>query len=188
MLKKDTMKPLTLLLALCLCLPAAAQVSADTPATKEQIQKLFDVMDIRKQTRLTMASMEKQTQAATTEALKARYPRITPAQLERVRRISEESMKNFPVDGMLDDMIPVYQKYLTHTDVDAMIAFYSSPTGKKLMQDMPEMMQEAQEASSERMQMHMAAAMQRIDTMMKEEEEKQKQQSSPAPSPQSKPD
>jgi len=133
-----------------------------------------------------MAFMERQTQATTTEALKARYPQITAAQLERVRKISEESMKDFPVDAMLDDMVPVYQKYLTQTDVDAMIAFYSSPTGKKLMQDMPQMMQEAQQASSERMQMHMAAAMQRIDTMMKEEE--QKQQSSPAPSPQSKPD
>jgi len=133
-----------------------------------------------------MASMEKQTQAATAEALKTRYPQITPAQLARVRRISEESMKNFPVDGMLDDMIPVYQKYLTHTDVDAMIAFYSSPTGKKLMQDMPQMMQEAMQASNQRMQKQMAAAMQRIDAMMKEEE--QKQQSSPAPASPSKPD
>jgi hypothetical protein len=181
------MKPVTLLLALCLCLPAVAQVAspADAPATKEQIQKLFDVMDISKQTRLTMASMERQTQAATTEALKTRYPQITPAQLERVRRISEESMKNFPVDGMLDDMIPVYQKHLTQTDVDAMIAFYASPTGKKLMQEMPQIMQEALQASNTRIQKQMAAAMQRIDAMMKDEE--QKQQSSPAPTPPSKP-
>jgi hypothetical protein len=181
------MKPVTLLLALCLCLPAVAQAPppTDAPATKEQIQKLFDVMDISKQTRLTMASMERQTQAATTEALKTRYPQITPAQLERVRRISEESMKNFPVDGMLDDMIPVYQKHLTQTDVDAMIAFYASPTGKKLMQEMPQIMQEALQASNTRIQKQMAAAMQRIDAMMKDEE--QKQQSSPAPTPPSKP-
>ncbi|MGA8153085.1 MAG: DUF2059 domain-containing protein [Terriglobales bacterium] len=181
------MKTLTLLLAICLSLPAVAQVAppSDAPASKEQIQKLFTVMDISKQTRLAMVSMERQTQATTTEALKARYPRITPAQLERVQRISEESMKAFPVDAMLDDMIPVYQKYLTQTDVDAMIAFYSSPTGKKLMQDMPQMMQEALQASNVRMQKHMAAAMERVDAMMKEEE--QKQQSAPAPAPPSKP-
>lgn len=137
-------------------------------------------MDINKQTRLTMASMQRQTQAATTEALKARYPQITPEQLERVRRISDESMKNFPVDGMLDDMVPVYQKHLTQSDVGAMIAFYSSPTGKKLMQEMPQIMQEALQASNTRIQKQMADAMRRIDTMMKQEE--QRQQSSPAPS------
>ena len=182
------MKRLTLLLILCLCLPAVAQTAAtaDAPASKEQIRKLFDIMDISKQTRLTMASMQKQTQAATTEALKTRYPQITPAQLARVNRISEESMKNFPVDGMLDDMIPVYQKHLNQTDVDAMIAFYSSPTGKKLMQDMPQIMQEALQASNSRIQKQMADAMQRIDAMMKEEQ--QKPQSSPAPASPSKPD
>jgi uncharacterized protein len=181
------MKPLTLLLTISLCLPVVAQDASPsaTPATKEQIQKLFDVMDIRKQTRLAMVSMEKQTQATTTEALKTRYPRITQTQLDRVRRISEESMKDFPVDDMLDDMIPVYQKYLTQTDVDAMIVFYASPTGRKLMQDMPQMMQEAQQASNKRIQEHMAAAMQRIDTMMKEEE--QKQQSTPPSTPPAKP-
>jgi len=180
-------KPLTLLLLLCVCLPAVAQVASptDAPASKEQIRKLFDVMDINKQTRLTMASMQRQTQAATTEALKTRYPQITPAQLDRVRRISEESMKNFPVDGMLDDMIPVYQKHLTQTDVDAMITFYSSPTGKKLMHEMPQIMQEALQASNTRIQKQMADAMQRIDAMMKEEE--QKQQSTPPPASSSKP-
>lgn len=184
----DTMKLVKLLLIFCLCPPTVAQIAAtaDTPATKEQIRKLFDVMDISKQTRLTMASMQKQTQAATTEALKARYPQITQAQLERVRRISEESMKNFPVDGMLDDMIPVYQKHLTQTDVDAMIAFYSSPTGKKLMQDMPQIMQEALQASNTRIQKQMADAMQRIESMMKEDE--QKQPGTPAPGSPSKPD
>jgi len=182
------MKRLTLVLIVCLCLPAVAQTAATAaaPASKEQIRKLFDIMDISKQTRLTMASMQKQTQAATTEALKTRYPQITPAQLARVNRISEESMKNFPVDGMLDDMIPVYQKHLTQTDVDAMIAFYSSPTGKKLMQDMPQIMQEALQASNSRIQKQMADAMQRIDAMMKEEQ--QKPQSSPAPASPSKPD
>jgi uncharacterized protein len=181
------MKTLTLLLAMSLCLPATAQVASPTapPATKEQIQRLFTVMDISKQTRLAMISMERQTQAATTEALKTRYPQITQAQLDRVRRISEESMRDFPVDGMLDDMIPVYQKYLTQTDVDAMIAFYSSPTGKKLMHDMPQIMQEALQASNTRIQKQMATAMQRIDAMMKEEE--QKQQSAPPPASSSKP-
>jgi uncharacterized protein len=181
------MKNLVFSLLLTLCFPSLAQVAAppEPPAAKEQIQQLFEVMNIRTQTRATMAALEKQMQASTTEALKARYPSITPAQLERVRRISQESMNNFPVDGMLDDMIPVYQKHLTGTDVDAMIAFYSSPTGKKLMQDMPQIMQEAIQASNHRMQAEMASAMERIENMMKEDE--QKQQSNPPPTAPAKP-
>jgi len=167
------MKPIRLLLLVCcLVLPAIAQVAApsDAPATKEQILKLFDVMDIHKQTRAMMATIERQTRTTSTEALKARYPRITPEQLERVNKISEESMRDFPVDAMLDDMIPIYQKHLTGTDVDAMIAFYSSPTGKKLMQQLPQITQEAMQASNARVQKHIDAVLQRVEEMMKEEQ------------------
>ena len=167
------MKPIRLLLLVCcLVLPAIAQVAApsDAPATKEQILKLFDVMDIHKQTRAMMATIERQTRTTSTEALKARYPRITPEQLDRVNKISEESMRDFPVDAMLDDMIPIYQKHLTGTDVDAMIAFYSSPTGKKLMQQLPQITQEAMQASNARVQKHIDAVLQRVEEMMKEEQ------------------
>lgn len=166
------MKQLRLLLLVFLCTSTVAQISApaDAPATKEQILKLFDVMDIHKQTRAMMATIERQTRTTSMEALKARYPRITPEQLERVNKISEESMRDFPVDAMLDDMIPIYQKHLTGTDVDAMIAFYSSPTGKKLMQQLPQITQEAMQASNARVQKHIDAVLQRVEEMMKEEQ------------------
>ena len=166
------MKQLRLLLLVFLCTSTVAQISApaDAPATKEQILKLFDVMDIHKQTRAMMATIERQTRTTSTEALKARYPRITPEQLERVNKISEESMRDFPVDAMLDDMIPIYQKHLTPTDVDTMIAFYSSPTGKKLMQQLPQITQEAMQASNARVQKHIDAVLQRVEEMMKEEQ------------------
>jgi len=171
------MKYLVVLFLFTLGFPAAAQVaapSADSPASKEQILKLFDVMDIRKQSRLMMASMEQQMRTTNVEAMKARYPRITPQQLDRVNKISEESMKDFPVDAMLDDMIPIYQKHLTTTDVDAMITFYSSPTGKKLMQQMPQITREAMQASNARVQKHIQAVLQHVDDMMKEDQEQQK--------------
>ena len=166
------MKQLRLLLVVFLSLPTFAQVAApaDVPATKDQILKLFDVMDIHKQTRAMMATIERQTRTTSMEALKARYPRITPEQLERVNKISEESMRDFPVDAMLDDMIPIYQKHLTGTDVDAMITFYSSPTGKKLMQQLPQITQEAMQASNARVQKHIDAVLQRVEEMMKEEQ------------------
>jgi uncharacterized protein len=168
------MKPFKLLLLIFLCIQVAlAQVTVsianDSPATKEQIQKLFDVMQIRQQSHLMMDSIQKQMQAMTTQTIKARYPQITAAELARATKISEESLKAVPVDALLDDMVPIYQKHLTQSDVDAMIVFYSSPTGKKLMQEMPEITQEAMQVSYKRMQEQIDAVMQRVEDSVKED-------------------
>jgi len=168
----EHMKPLKFLLLLSLCIPAAAQVTVsvanDAPATKEQIQKLFEVMQIRQQSHLMMDSLQKQMQVMATQSIKTRYPQITAAELARATKISEDSLKDIPMDAILDDMIPIYQKHLTQTDVDAMITFYSSPTGKKLMQQMPEITQEAMQVSYKRMQKQIDAVMQRVEDSVKE--------------------
>jgi uncharacterized protein len=174
-----------------LCLPATAQVTVsianDSPATKEQIQKLFDVMQIRQQSHVMMDSVQKQMQAMSTQTIQARYPQITMAQLARATKISQEALKDLPLDAMLDDMIPVYQKHLTQTDADAMIAFYSSPTGQKLVQQMPEITQEAMQISYKRMQKQIDAVMQRVEDSMKEDEQPKPQKPSPGESPPTKP-
>jgi len=172
------------------CLPAAAQVAPaatnDTPATKEQIEKLFEVMHIREQSHLMMDSMQKQMLAMSTQSIKVRYPQITAAELARANRISEETFKDLPLDAMLDDMIPIYQKHLTPADVDAMIAFYSSPTGQKLMQQMPQITQEAMQVSYKRMQKQIDRVLQRVDDSIKEDESKP-QKASPEQKPDNKP-
>ena len=138
-------------------------------------------MDIRQQTRLMMDSMQQQMQAMTTETIRSRYPEITPAQMARLSRISDETLKNFPVDGMLDDMIPIYQRHLNQADIDAMIVFYSSPTGKKLMQQLPQITQEAMQASYKRMQQQIDAVMKRVEEMVKQEQEQKQQKTNPTP-------
>jgi hypothetical protein len=80
---------------------------------------------------------------------------------------------------MLDDMIPVYQKHLTKGDVDAMGAFYSSPTGQKLLREMPAMTAESMQAAGPRIQAMMEKVMDRAEKMA--EEDRQKQSGSPPP-------
>ena len=160
-----------------------SSTTTDTAASTEQIEKLFEVMDIRQQTLAMMGSMQQQMQAITAETIRTRYPQITPSQMIRLNRISDDTLKNFPVDGMLSDMIPIYQKYLSQADVDAMIVFYSSPTGKKLMQQLPQITQEAMQASYQRMQKQVDAAMERVEEMVKEEKEEQQKKNQPKPNP-----
>ncbi|HXW91198.1 MAG TPA: DUF2059 domain-containing protein [Terriglobales bacterium] len=155
------------------CMPAAlaqvtVSVAGDTPATSEQIQRLFAIMEVREQTHRMMNSMVQQMQAMSEATIKARYPQITGAELAKLDRISEEVLKEMPLDAMLDDMIPVYQKYLNQADVDAMIVFYQSPTGKKLIAEMPQITQEAMQVSYRHMEKQVDAVMQKVEDMVKE--------------------
>ena len=143
---------------------------ASAPATRQDVLSLFKVMHINDQMRSVMDSMTKQQSALVHETMKKRYPQMTEERLEQFDAMMEEGIKDFPVDAIIDDLIPVYQKHLTRTDVRAMNVFYSSPTGQKLLREMPEMTSESMQLSYGRMQKQMDAMMERMQKMVKEEE------------------
>jgi hypothetical protein len=60
-------------------------------------------------------------------------------------------------------MITVYQKHWTKGDVDNMIAFYSTPTGQKILTEMPQTMAEAMQAMRPVMQKHTEEMKQRLE-------------------------
>lgn len=55
----------------------------------------------------------------------------------------EDVMKEIDADGIVDLVIPIYQKYLTEADVTALNAFYDTPAGKKMVSVQPAIMQES---------------------------------------------
>jgi uncharacterized protein len=77
-------------------------------------------------------------------------------------------------------MIPVYQKHLTKGDVEAMGAFYASPTGQKLLREMPAMTAESMQAAGPRIQQMMENVMDRVEQMAKEDQKKHSESSRPA--------
>lgn len=160
----------------------AQAAPADTPASKDDVLKLFDVMQVRQQMRMVMDSVSKQQAALMRDTVRKRNPQITEKEFARLESLMQEFMKDFPVEGLLDDMIPVYQKHLTKADVDTMSSFYSSPTGQKLLKEMPAMTSESMQAAYGRMQKQMDVMMERVDKMIREEH-----QQKTAPSPQTKP-
>jgi hypothetical protein len=157
----------------------------DAPASKEEVQKLFEVMQVHQQMRQVMDAMMKQQSAMIHEMLKKRYPQTSADRIARADQLIAETMKDMPMDAMLDDMIPIYQKHFSKTNIDDMTAFYASPTGQKMMQEMPALTTESMQASYARMQKQMDAMMQRAEQIVKEDQEKPK--SAPAtPPPQQK--
>jgi hypothetical protein len=144
--------------------------AASARATRQDVLRLFKVMHINDQMRSVMDSMTKQQSALVHETMKKRYPQMSEERLEQFDAMMGEGIKDFPVDAVIDDLIPVYQKHLTRTDVRAMNVFYSSPTGQKLLREMPEMTSESMQLSYGRMQKQMDAMMERMQKMVKEEE------------------
>jgi hypothetical protein len=157
--------------------PLLAQ--SDTPATREDVLQLFNVMKIHEQMSSVMTTIAAQQRSMMHEGMRKHFPQVTDEELARLDKFTADTMKEMPIDGMLDDMIPVYQKHLSKADVDAMGAFYSSPTGQKLLREMPAMTAESMQAAGPRIQAMMEKVMDRAEKMA--EEDRRKQSGSPKP-------
>jgi hypothetical protein len=122
---------------------SAQQNPADAPATKEDVQQYLQIMHSREMMAKMADAMSKPMHQMMHEQYLKDKDKL-PADFEaRMNKMMDEMFKSFPWDEMLDAMVPVYQKHLTKGDVDALMAFYSTATGQKLIKEMPEITGEA---------------------------------------------
>jgi uncharacterized protein len=154
----------TCLLSCSLCAGAQTTVSiAPDAASKEDVKKLFEVMASRQQLAEMMQQVSAQMRKMNREEIKTRRPEITEAELRHMDQQSEELIKNFPVDEMLGDMIPIYQRHFSKSEIDALTAFYSSPPGQKFLHEMPTVTAETMRAVYPRIQAQVDAALKRAE-------------------------
>jgi len=139
----------------------AQQSAADAPASKEDIEKYLDTMHARDMMKSTIDAMTKQMHQITHAQLE-KQPNLPPDFQARMDKMMDDTMKDLPVEDLIQAMIPSYQKHLTKGDVDALTAFYSSPTGQKIMKEMPAMTADAMQAASGIMQKMIAKMQDRL--------------------------
>jgi hypothetical protein len=130
----------------------AATVSPDQQPTREQLARLFEVMRLRQQLQgymKMMPGMIQQQMRTQFKEMAAKAPggeALKPEQQEAMEKIlnryMEKAINIFTIDEMIDDMSGLYQRHLSRADVDAFIAFYSSPAGQHLLDQQPVIMQE----------------------------------------------
>jgi hypothetical protein len=60
-----------------------------------------------------------------------------------------EAIKGFKPDELVDLIVPIYDKYLTHKDIKDLIKFYDTPVGKKFVSVQPQIMQESMAAGQQ---------------------------------------
>jgi len=140
-----------LLLALTACLAfalsgVAQQSAADAAASKEDVQRYLDVMHSREMMTKMMDAMSKPMHQMMHEQYLKDKDKLPPDFEERMNKVMDDYMKNLPIEEMLQAMIPAYQKHFTKGDLDGLVAFYSSPTGQKVIQELPAITAEAMQA------------------------------------------
>ncbi len=115
----------------------------DSPATKEDVEAYLQVIDSHEM----MTKMLDAMSAPIHQMVHQEYLRNKdklPADFEaRQDKEIDDLMKNMPFDEMYQAMVPSYQKHLTKGDLQAIVAFYTSPAGQKLLNEMPAIMSDA---------------------------------------------
>jgi hypothetical protein len=158
-------------LAVCFACPLMGQQGsigvADSPTlrpTRPQVVKFMEVMQVRLRLQSTIQMQQEDIRTVTHNMLHKALPEATPAQKARFETIVSDALgevfTNYPFDDVLRDMIPIYQSHFSESDLNQIVAFYSSAVGQKLLKEMPAMSAEVVRVSETRLQPQ-------IDEMMK---------------------
>lgn len=160
----------TLVLGIVLCLAASAgfaqQSDPNAPATREDIEHFLEVMHSREMIQQEADAMSKSMSKSMSKMVHDLYMKdkdnLPPDFEKKQLKLIGDMYKNMPFDDMLQAMVPVYQKHFTRGDVSAAIAFYSSPSGQKMIHELPAIMSEAMEQMMPIMQKYMQNKQQQI--------------------------
>ena len=154
---------------------AEARKALAAPPTREDVLKLFDLLQITKTMDAVINATKQQSMEIAEQMIREKMPDATPEQKKQFREMMDEVMQQAlgpaAIKEMLEATIPVYQHHLTKADLDAMVAFYSSPVGQKILHEQPAMVQESMEASAGIQQRIARAMFQKIDERIVKMEE-----------------
>jgi uncharacterized protein len=144
--------------------PQTARPAAiDGPPSAEQVMKLLELLQVRDSLQVTLDAVKKQMRNSAEDQLREKIINPSPEQLKSLQNIVDETFGDLSADDMIKDVIPVYQKHLTRSDVRALVAFYSSPAGQKILREQPAMVRESMEAAGTSQQKKMEKVLAKLD-------------------------
>src|SRR5215467_5306576 len=163
----------TCLLCIVSCpLLAQSNIQANRPPSVQQVMEFFNVMHLHDQMQSMLQSEQKQLKVMLDDMFAKRLPNATPDEQAKFQKIMSGAMgdmfKDFPIDDLLRDMVPIYQSHLSEADLNAIIAFYSSPVGQKVLKEVPTMTAEGMRVSYNRLQPRIEEMMKNMDTRLQE--------------------
>lgn len=141
---------------------AAPAPAAIDPATDKAVRELLGAMKYRDQLNAAFVSMQKniptmilQMATASINANTALSDVERKAALDRAAKGVPEAVTGVTatvsdpklIDEMITEIVPLYARHFTVTEIKAMTVFYKSPAGSKMLQTMPKVTQESMQIS-----------------------------------------
>jgi hypothetical protein len=128
-----------------------AALPLDAPS-REDVLKLFEMLQISKTMDAVVKAAKEQSRLMAEQMIQEKVPDATAAQKKQFEDMMDdvfaEAMGPKVMSEIMDATIPVYQRHLTKSDLQAMMDFYSSPVGQKLLREQPAMVQESMQAAA----------------------------------------
>ena len=121
---------------------AAAQAPTTATPSKQSVLRLLDAMGSVKM----MADVLDQTVTVQAEYLAKMRPDI-PAEV--MADLVSEAKKEAKPQELLDLLVPIYQKHFSAREVNALLAFYESPAGRKLALETPKIATESMQVGQQ---------------------------------------
>lgn len=164
------MKSFTLTVVLCFLLSLAgfAQQSTDVPATKQDVERYLAAMHAHEMMKNMVDAMSTPMHKMIHEQYLKDKDKLPPDFEPRMNQMLDGMLKDMPWDDMLNAMVPAYQKHFTKGDIDALVTFYSSPTGQKILRELPAVTAEAMDTMMPLIQKYMEKTTQRMQTEVAE--------------------
>jgi hypothetical protein len=105
---------------------------------EELVRELFRVMQVDAMTDKMFESiipgMINQMPSPLPDSIRAKLDQVMASQMQ----VSKSIMKRMRDE----DMVPLYVKYYTQTEINDLLRFYKSPSGQKFIKNMPEIQKE----------------------------------------------
>jgi hypothetical protein len=144
-LEEDAMKVQVALAALLLgainMLAQAAPHQQVDPAKAADIRRLLELTGTKK--------LMEQMMNTAGDQLKSSFAKALP-QNERSQKIVEAFLQKFQArfnsEMLAEQVIPIYDKYLSAEDIKGLIQFYASPLGQRMVTALPQIARESQSA------------------------------------------
>lgn len=141
--------PAVLILFSVSCWPLA--VTADPQTHRQAVNKLFELTDMQQKI------------AESVDNVLAMQLGQNPPLRDHHERVRAWLEKTIGWEGLKDDVTDMYLKTFTEQELVEMNAFYGSPTGRKLIRQLPELVQQRNRLAMQRMQDNIAELQQTIE-------------------------
>src|SRR6266702_5647873 len=120
-----------------------------TPPSRAQVLKLMSSMGVQESIDASLKSTQLKLKLAARNSFQKKNPDADAATLKKLDTVFD-STPLFTFESISETLIPVYQKNLNASDVQAGIDFYTSEAGKRLLEKVRVLIRESKEGGGKR--------------------------------------